>query len=75
MTEIEGGGPDPFGQVGRDSRDSRDGRLYAYRVRGRERGAVVLWVGGRGGPVVVNLLAHPRTRAVVRGAAATPGAG
>ncbi|MFF8694877.1 hypothetical protein ACF08W_22010 [Streptomyces sp. NPDC015144] len=26
----------------------RGGSLYAYRVRGRGRGAVVLWVGGRG---------------------------
>ncbi len=64
--------PSPGGSGGGDS---GDGRLYAYRVRGRERGAVVLWVGGRGGPVVVNPLVHPRTRAVVRGAAATPGAG
>ncbi|MFD5934089.1 hypothetical protein [Streptomyces sp. NPDC060333] len=42
MTEIEGDGPDAF------RRSGGGGRLYAYRVRGRERGAVVLWLGGRG---------------------------
>ncbi|MCY0918505.1 hypothetical protein OS965_10000 [Streptomyces sp. H27-G5] len=47
MTEIEGGGPGPVGQGGGDGRGGGE-RLYAYRVRGRERGAVVLWVGGRG---------------------------
>ncbi|MFF3429329.1 hypothetical protein [Streptomyces sp. NPDC002602] len=42
MTEIEGDGPGTFEQ------DRWAGRPYAYRVRGRERGAVVLWIGGRG---------------------------